>query len=200
MNGLPVAVEATFTTSTDTIAVSVENTVVNPKSVVQNLSGLGFVLSSGETYGSITSSAGLARTVNKGGSYSDGSTVATGWDLENSFTFPLGTGLRLYLLGAPSKIAPAHTIIGDPDTLGFYSNANKSIAGSGTHNQFLYGPVTFALNVPGVTANTTITAAQFSFNTSQGDYINVPVPGSLFLLGAGLLGLAVWRRRDWSLP
>ena len=42
---LSVSVEATCTTSTDTIAYSADNTVVDPNSAAQNLSDLGSVLS-----------------------------------------------------------------------------------------------------------------------------------------------------------
>jgi hypothetical protein len=191
---LPVSATATFTTGNGTVLITLTNTQVNPTSVVQNLSDLSFTVITGQTTqytGTLTSSSGFEWTVYSGGSFSNGSAVATGWALST-----VASQLELSLLGTAT--APEHTIIGPPDILGTYSNANASIAGNGPHNPFLGGPVTFNLSVPGATADSTITSATFSFGTTAGNNVAgndspspspVPEPSALLLMGSGLLAL-----------
>ncbi len=190
MGGEPVDVQAVFTTSTDTVSIVVNNNIVDPVSVIQNLSDLGFELSTGQTSATLTSSLGVERTVYDNKTYTPGGSVATGWAVDNQFI-----DIRLHVLG--TLVGPAHTIIGNPDPVtDTYANAGGSIAKTGgPHNPFLFGPVSFTLNVPGVTDTSTVTRVLFSFGTSEGNNIFVPVPGTLLLLGSGLLGLAAWRRR-----
>jgi hypothetical protein len=171
VGGQPVSASATFVTSVNNIMISLVNNQANPTSVVQNLSDLGFSLSTGQTSGSLSSSSGMERTIAGNGTFSDGSTVSTGWQLDN-----MGAPFRLHLLGTPQ--APSHTIIGPPDNSNLYSNAKGSIAGNGPHNPFLAGVVTFDLNVPGVDANTTIRSAFFSFGTTEGNNVTGTTGGS----------------------
>jgi hypothetical protein len=208
-SGLPVGATASFTTSDNgTITVVVTDTVSNPTSVVQNISGLAFTLDFGPSTASIdedvTKSFGTSRTV-KGtgaGGYTDNGAVApTGWSLSIS-----GSQITLTALGGGQ---PTETIIGSPNASNAYANAGGSIAGNGPHNPFLYGPVTFTLDVAGVTSATMITSATFSFGTTPGanttadvptisnNDIAVPEPSSLALVGIGLAGfrVVVLRRR-----
>jgi hypothetical protein len=192
--GQPVSAEAVFTTSMNTLTITLTNLQANPTSVVQNLSDLFFTLSSGQTTGTLTSSSGMERTVNGNGSFTDGSVVPTGWKLS---TGPL----ELNDLAAGAA-GPAHLIIGPPDGLGQYSNANGSIAGNKPHNPFLAGPVMFTLDIPGVTVDSTVSSATFSFGTTAGVNVPgmvpmpfVPEPSSLVLVGVAVAGLAVGHGR-----
>jgi len=182
---------ATLVTGAGTISVTLNNLLSNPTDVAQNLSDLLITLSNGATTGTLTSSTGTELTVNSGGTYSVGSSVATGWALTS-----MGGSLLLEVLGTPE--APAHTIIGTSSngtySGGTYSNANGSIAGNGPHNPFLESGTTFTLSVPSVTAATTITAATFSFGTAAGNTLvgkisTVPEPITMVLVGAGLLAM-----------
>jgi hypothetical protein len=199
---LPVDATATFVTSSGTIAITLTNLQANPTSVAQNLSDLFFTTSGGlTTSATISSSSGVERTVADDGSYTNGSTVSTGWGLDAS---ALGT---IHLDDLNGFAGPEHTIIGPPDGSSLYSNAQGSIAGNGPHNPFLGQTASFLLLVPGVTADTQITSATFSFNTTSGNNVPgtpsctancltvTPEPATLTLFGSGLAFLGTRLRR-----
>jgi hypothetical protein len=86
-------------------------------------------------------------------------------------------------------------------TRGVYTAANNLIAGNGPHNPLVNGTETFMVNVTGVTTATNVASAFFSFGTTAG--VNIPVvpvtsapePGTVMLLGFGLLSLGCVARR-----
>jgi hypothetical protein len=190
LGGQTVNAEAVFTTKAGELDITLRNLTSNPISVGQNLSGLSFTLSSGQTSGTLASSSGMERSV-----YStlpgvlgwmNGSAVSTGWSL---------TGLFLNVLGTPE--APEHTIIGAPNLSNAYAAAKGSIVG-GPHNPFLAGDVTFVIDIPTLTAASTITSTMFQFNTAPGSDVSVSVPDggtTALLLGAALSGFGLLRRK-----
>ena len=196
VGGQPVSATATFVTSTNDLQITLTNLQNNPTSVIQNLSDLAFTLSTGQTVGSLLSSSALERTVKDNGTFTNGSTVSTGWQLETS-----GSGLRLHVLGTP--IGPAHTLIGDSGAGNLYGNANGSIANeNGPHNPFITGTATFDIQIIGLIASSLVNSATFSFGTTEGANVpgvpRVPGPATLLLLGSGLgiIGFRGWRRRQ----
>ena len=201
--GQPVNASAIFTTGLNSVSITINNNLNDPTSVVQAISDLLFTISTGQNTGTISSSSGVERTINSNGTYTLGSPVSTGWSLTTQ-----GSSLYLNVLG--TAIGPAHLIIGGPNASNVYASAGGSIAGNSAHNPFLSSGTTFSLNVPGVTAASTITAAQFSFGTTAGVTVNgtaaggggdvIPEPGTLTLigLGAAALGLVRFRRQASS--
>jgi hypothetical protein len=157
---------------------------------------LDFTLSSGQKSGTLLTSSGQEITVNGGGSFALGGSVSTGWGLNNN----VAGGLQLDALGF---VGPSHLIIGPPGGP-TYANANGSIAGNGPHNPFLNQTASFTLSIPGLTADSRVTSATFSFGTTAG--INVPgvPPGNsvpdggttALLLGAVLSGFGLMRKRS----
>ena len=201
--GGPANAEALFTTGADTVSITLNDLLSNPSNVGQLISDLSFTLSNAPTgTPSLTSGTGTALTVNGTGTFSVGGSVAAGWVLSS----PSAGTLHLDDLVGTGHAGPAHLIIGTSSngtyTGGTYSNGNGSIAGNGPHNPFLESGAIFNLSVPGVTANTTITSATFSFGTTSGDNRagtpnapTVPDGGTtLMLLGSALGGLGAMRR------
>ncbi len=93
-----------------------------------------------------------------------------------------------------------------------YSTANSSIKGNGPHNPFILESATFTFSAPGVTVDTLATSASFSFGTAYGKPLpgtpigggggggEVPEPGSMLLIGGGLITLGIGIRRRRSNP
>lgn len=192
-SGGGVDASAQFVTGTGTLTITLMNLEANAKDVAQLVSDLSFGLSSGQTSGTLASSMGLERSVDKNGGFTDGSVVDTGWALN---------GLTLNVLGTP--IGPSHLVIGAPDTGGQYSNANGSIAGNKAHNSFLAGPVTFVIDIPTLTSADSVNSATFSFGTDKNpetvtgipNLVNVPDGGTtIMLLGLALSGIGLVRRQ-----
>lgn len=191
-SGGSVDASATFTTNNNgTISITLTDLQANPTDVAQLISDLDFTLSGGLTSGTLASSSGQQITVNSGGTYTLGSTTSTPWILNDN----VNGGLQLTALAGAGQ--PKGLIIGPPGTGGTYSNANGSIAANKAHNPFINQSATFLLDVSGVTVNTMIDSAIFSFGTTAGINVDgtpntpvVPEPSSLVLLGTGLLLLA----------
>jgi hypothetical protein len=189
-------------TSANEITLVLDNLIVNPTSAAQDISALLFTVSTGETSGSIDpGSSGLSRTVAGNGTYTDNGSIDPGhWPLQTS-----GSQLDLNDLTGGH---PIQTILGAPAQSNVYSNANGSIAGNGPHNGLLFGSVTFALDVAGVTSASTITSATFSFNTEAGDNIvgavataREPASTSIIAISlASLAGMRVIRRHTTRSP
>lgn len=182
--------EADFTTGAGTLTIVLKNHIVDPSGVIDNISGVGFTLSSGQTSATLVSGKGWERTVNADGTYSNGLLADAGWVLSGLFLDDL--------LGA-GHAGPAHTLIGAPDASNVYGAANNSITGNGPHNPFLFGDVTFVLNIAGLTSEDWVSSAYFQFGTTPG---GTPPPPSVpeggttaVLLGLGLVGMSFVARR-----
>jgi len=194
--GGPVDASATFITGNGTVTITLTDLLANPGNVGQLLSDLDFKLSGGQTAGTLQSSSGQQISVAGNGSTTLGATGTTGWGLNGN----VAGGLQLDALGF---VGPAGLLIGPPGAGGVYTAANASIAGNGPHNPFLNQTATFVVNVAGVTVDSTITSATFSFGTTAGDNVPGTPPGTsvpdggmtVALLGLGLTGLGLVRRK-----
>ena len=170
---------AVFTTSTGLLSVTLTNTLAANviRSAGQAVSDLSFTLSNAPgTLGATTATGTFANF--------NGSTTPTlaagnptrwlGAGGQGNFSI-VGNTITLEAIGGgqPDQlILPAGTT---------YPTANASITRTAQFSPFVDGPSTFTLALSGVTANTTITGATFSFGTGPDTLISV-VPGVLRLL------------------
>src|SRR5262249_20954864 len=148
--------------------------------VLTNTLAIGDVRSSGQALSDISFT--IAPTVTPGtgtgtasGQFGDvsGTGVVTykATDTQTGDTTPIrwiagfsntGTTITLEALGGGMPSQMILPFIADGGT---FTNANNGVQ---NFNSYVIGPGTFNLTIPGITADTTITAVTFSFGTGQG--------------------------------
>jgi hypothetical protein len=119
--------------------------------------------------------------------YAGSASSPYGWGVTGSLTTPLlsaGSGsFKPYGIVNNNTISTSH---------------GKGGIKNEQHNPYLNGPVTFTLDLTGMTAIPNITAASFYFGTEP-DVVtgsHAPIPAAFWLLGTGLVGLVGIRRRS----
>ena len=183
----PLAATADFTTGAGFLSVTITNTLAASqiRSAGQAVSDLIFTLSNAAGNLGTTSATGqLAnfRVTIRPDAHVAG-TRPGGWgQAANNFGI-LGNTITLETIGGgqpDQMILPSATSFPNGNASRVYDNFIP----------YVIGPATFTLNLSGVTANTTITSATFSFGTGPDTFIPGtvhPVPGPI--AGAGIPGL-----------
>jgi hypothetical protein len=198
---------ADFTTGNGTLTVTLTNQLGAGviRSAGQALSDIQFTLSNNAGALGSTSASGQLGNVSGSGVVTYVSGDPTRWLGVGGGQFTInGNSILMEVIGGgqPSQmIAPAIA------NGGTYGNVNQ---GFGNFSPYVIGPATFTLGLAGVTADTTITSATFSFGTSPDTFIDgtvihhpvVPEPSTLALslIGLGSLGLARLRGRSRRQP
>jgi hypothetical protein len=202
------AASATFTTSTNQVVVTLTNTL-SPSAFVspgQALSDITFTLSNPTTTTNFTGSTAAGQFGNVTGS-TPGVVTYVSTDAQTGNTTPVrwfangsvsGSTVTLETIGGGQ---PSQMIAPLVPNGGTYPNSNGGVP---NFNSYVIGPATFTLNLAGVTATTTVTAATFSFGTGPDHFVTgtivtppIPEPSTMIMaaLGAvGFLGYGVRRR------
>ncbi|MBL8216442.1 MAG: PEP-CTERM sorting domain-containing protein [Bryobacterales bacterium] len=218
LSGSTATVSATVTISTfqDMVQVEVMNNIVGANRDLKGISAVDFVLSTGQVNATISSQAGLVRTIASNGTWTAGDTAggrgadfsasqyANEWAVYNGAAQVNGLsgGLSLTTLNGGN---PTLTIFGAPNANNRYNtptNPNSAVTG---HNPYLATagqPVTFNLFVAGVTVDTVILPntgnVRFFFGTDRSAYLDAhidnPEPASFALMATGLIGIALLSR------
>lgn len=199
----PLSASAVFTTSAGQLQVTLSNTLlaglfVSPGQAVSDLS---FTLSNAP--GSLGTTTATGQLGNIGAKSSTGTSV----------TYVSGSPTRFFGTGTPSNPG-GFNISGNTVTLEVIGGGKPSemiapyMANGGTYlagnnglqnfDPYVIGSATFTLALTGITANTTINSAVFSFGTSPDTFLQgtpvppspIPEPSSLLLLGSGMAAAA----------
>jgi MYXO-CTERM domain-containing protein len=193
---LPVAASATFSFSSDSVTITIQNLEANLTASNQLISGLQFTLSGTPTGQSFSSGTAVEMNLSPPNYtlLNSGNAVAT-------TRWHLASANELTALGGGQ---PSQLIIGPPNGSNQYSNAN---GGSHNFNPNLFESGAFTLTYAGgVTSATTLSDVKFEVGTDpswDGVIIGVavtasdPDPSSLTCAATGTLILAgyTWRRR-----
>jgi hypothetical protein len=191
------AATAHFTTSSGLLSVTITNMLAASqiRSAGQTVSDLVFTLSNAPGMLGATTASGQLANISGTGSVTNVSGDPVRW-LGQGPPPPNGTGFfsisgNTITLEAIGGGQPSQLLL--PSSSSF-PNANASIT-HGQFNPFIVGPATFTLGLSGVTANTTITSATFSFGTGPDTFVTGVPPGVPFqavpgpIVGAGLPGV-----------
>jgi hypothetical protein len=168
------------------------------RSAGQALSDITFTLSIPVGAPGTTTAAGQLGNVSGAGlvTYTSGSPTRFLGAGGQGLFFVFGNAVTLEAIGGGQPTEMILPAIGNGST---YTNVNQ---GFQNFDPYTIGPATFGLDLPGLTASTTILSTTFSFGTGPDSFVrgtptgsNVPEPATLAIFGTALAGLSLIHRR-----
>ena len=183
-----VSASATITTSANSLTVVLTNLQTNITTSAQAISGIQVTLSDTPASAALSTASGQLIDISGGSFVLDASTISHWGAGKSAATVTLETIGTFGGGGQPNDL-----IIGPPP----YTSTNSGVS---NFNPYIQNTGTFGLSVPGITSDTTVTAVNFLFGTLPettlgGTVTRAPEPMSLMLLGTGVIGLGLMRRR-----
>jgi len=165
----PLAASAAFTTGPGVLQVTLTNTLAANviRSAGQALSDISFTLSNAPGTLGATSASGQAGNVSSTGVVTYVAGNPTRWlgaGGQGNFSI-VGNTITLEAIGGGQPTQMIAPFVANGGSL---SNVNQ---GFQNFNPYIIGPATFTLNLAGVTAATTVTAATFSFGTGPDTFL-----------------------------
>jgi hypothetical protein len=208
--------EFDFDASAHTITIYLLNLISNPSTIGSVLGTVNFTLNgAGTTPVPTIGSSGFSTFVvdNNGVPQVDNTNTTPQWQVQHT-----GTAISFCTVCA-SGGGNKEMIIGAPNASNVYAAANNSISSTnGPHNPFIIGgggtyggnlaaldtTPSWVINVPTMTATTTVSSVIFGFGSAYGtimyeeDAFTTPEPGPMICVfaGLGLIGLGSWKRRS----
>lgn len=198
---------AAITPGDGILTVVLTDTLANPASPAELLSGISFSISGALGTPSLTSQSGALVDITGNGPAISVSGNPTHWGV--------GTASGQIVLetagSASAGGTPIDMIIGPGNASGNYTNANGGVK-SGNFDPYVNQTATFVIADSSAASSTSVTAVTFNFGTTPdyaqggtftgtsttGTYTgstNAPEPASMTLLGSALAGLAATARR-----
>lgn len=199
----------------DTVQISIVNLQDNPIAVGQLISGISFTLShftNTSPNATMVTERATEIEIDRMGRVSEvEAKMDTDWKI-----LPVATAQFDLCAICNASGDPNQLLIGGPASNGKYTNANGSIAGNGSHNPFLLASgdtyttgalagmnstPQWTISMAGIQTTTSVAAVAFRFGTAYGaltapgfEQSEVPEPGTILMMAAGLVALLVARR------
>lgn len=198
-NGLNVNASAVFTTGANSVTIQLVNSILDPTSTNQNITGIEFSLKNGSTYltsigaSPVTGYSGSGMKINAAGGMSGAAVTMSALQADWTAGY-MNNALKEFFFGASGSNMQDYTVIGGAGANNKYDGTN----GAFNNNMvYLSSGSTFTLTVFGALSTSTVSNVKFLFGSNAYAVAAVPEPATAALLCVGLFSAILLGRRRW---